>query len=130
MSADEIEFLEGGSFLSFSTRKKSGEMVNTPVWFAPDGDSYFLFSAQDAGKIKRLRNFSESRIAACTMTGTLTGEWLQTRARVLDSDQDIARALSALHRKYGWQMKLTDTMSRLSGKFHQRAYIQVDLAQD
>ena len=74
MNRDEIEFLEGGNYISFATRKKSGEFVATPVWFAPEGDSYYLFSAGQAGKVKRLRNVSQARIAACTVTVTLTGE--------------------------------------------------------
>ena len=47
-SKEEIEFLEGGSYMSFATRKKSGDFVATPVWFAPDGNSYYVFSAGDA----------------------------------------------------------------------------------
>ena len=31
MSEEDIEFLEGGSYISFATRKKSGEFVATPV---------------------------------------------------------------------------------------------------
>jgi len=129
MSNSELEFLEGGSYISFSTRKKSGEFVATPVWFAPDGDSYYLFSAGNAGKVKRLRNFSESRIAACTVRGLVTGDWFDTRAYVLDKPADEERALAALRRKYGWQMKVGDVFARLTGKMQRRAYIRVELKQ-
>ena len=122
----EIDFLEGGNYLSFSTRKKSGDMVATPVWFAPMDGCYYLFSAMDAGKVKRLRNFSQSRVAACTVSGKLTGEWLDTEAELLDG-ADEALALKALHAKYGWQMKVTDLMSKLSGKYNKRKYIRVRL---
>jgi PPOX class probable F420-dependent enzyme len=127
MSKADIEFLEGGSYMSFSTRKKSGEFVSTPVWFAPDGDSYYVFSAGSAGKVKRLRNFSESRIAPCTVSGTVTGDWIDTRAYVLESKADEDTALQALRRKYGWQMKVGDIFSRLTGKMDKRAYIRVEL---
>ena len=93
---DEIAFLEGGSYLSFATRKKSGNMVPTPVWFAPMDGAYYLFSAADAGKVKRLKNFSQSRVAACTVSGKLTGEWLDSEAELLEGD-DEALALKALH---------------------------------
>jgi len=124
MDAD-IEFLEGGSYLSLATRKRSGDWVKTPVWFAPDADSYYVFSAGDAGKVKRLRNFSEARIAPCTVTGTLTGDWIDTQAYLLENDEDIATALRALRRKYGWQMVLTDFFSTLTGKKGRRAYIRI-----
>jgi hypothetical protein len=125
MNQDEIEFLEGGSYLSFATRKKSGQFVATPVWFAPDGDSYYLFSAGNAGKVKRLRNFSAARIAACTVTGTLTGEWMDTQAYLLETPADEKRALQALRRMYGWQMAIGDCFSKLTGKMKQRQYIRV-----
>ncbi len=128
MNTADIEFLEGGNYISFATRKRSGEWVATPVWFAPDGASYYVFSASDAGKVKRLGNFSESRIAPCTVTGTITGDWLDTRAYVLTAPEDSATALRALHRKYGWQMRLTDLLSRLTGKLQRRAYIRIDPA--
>jgi PPOX class probable F420-dependent enzyme len=130
MDREELEFLEGGNYLNFSTRKKSGEWVNTPVWFAPHPQrhpgSYFVFSAGGAGKVKRLRNFSDCRVAACTATGTLTGPWREMRAYVLEATQDEAMALEALRDKYGWQMKIGDLSSRLTGKMARRAYIRID----
>jgi PPOX class probable F420-dependent enzyme len=126
MSDEDIEFLEGGNYISFATRKKSGDFVATPVWFAPDGDSYYLFSAGNAGKVKRLRNFSEARVAPCTVTGTLTGDWFDTRAFLLETPAEQEAALQALRRKYGWQMCLGDFFSRLTGKMGKRAYIRVE----
>ena len=127
MNPQEIEFLDGGNYLSFATLKRSGDYVNTPVWFAPDEDCYYLFSAGNAGKTKRLRNFSQCRVAACTMTGVVTGEWIEGEAFLLESAEDENTALAALHRKYGWQMKMTDFFSRLSGKMAARIYIKVSL---
>ena len=127
-SKEEIEFLEGGSYMSFATRKKSGDFVATPVWFAPDGDSYYVFSAGDAGKVKRLRNFSEALSSACTMRGAVTGQWLDTRAFLLEDKQEQDTALRALRRKYGWQMAVADVFSKLTGKMGRRAYIRVELA--
>ena len=118
--------LDRHRYLSLATFRRSGEAVATPVWFAPDGDSYYVFSAGNAGKVKRLRNFSEARVATCTMTGKLTGPWRDTRAYVLDSRADQQRALAALRRKYGWQMLGTDFFSRLSGKMARRAYIRIE----
>ena len=127
MNKEEIEFLQGGNYISFATRRKSGEFVATPVWFAPHEESYYVFSAGDAGKVKRLRNFSESRIAACTITGTLTGGWIDTQAYLLDTPDEKDIALAALRRKYGWQMAIGDCFSKLTGKMQRRAYIRIDL---
>lgn len=126
MNANDFDDLERSHYVSFATRKRSGDWVNTPVWFAPHGGSYYVFSAGNAGKVKRLRNFSESRIAACTATGALRGEWHDTRARVLDDPADQAIALAALRRKYGWQMYTADFFSQMTGKMGRRAYIRID----
>lgn len=126
MHANQTNLPERGNYISLATRKRSGEWVATPVWFAPDGGNYYVFSAGEAGKVKRLRNFSESRIAACTMSGTVTGEWRDTRAFVLDDPKDQSIALAALRRKYGWQMLAADFFSRLTGKMARRAYIRIE----
>ena len=96
------------------------------MWFAPDQGNYYVFSAGDSGKVKRLRNFSESRMAPCTMRGALTGDWHDTHAYVLDKAADQNTALAALRRKYGWQMLATDFFSRLTGKMGRRAYIRIE----
>lgn len=117
---------ESAQYMSFATRKKSGDFVQTPVWFALLDGSYYVFSASDAGKVKRLRNFSESRIAPCTMSGKVTGQWMDTEAFLLDTPKGEATALKALHKKYGLKMKVTDFFSGLTGKKNNRAYIRVD----
>jgi len=126
MNANETNVMENASYLSLATRKRSGEWVATPVWFAPDGDNYYVFSAGNAGKVKRLRNFSDARIAPCTMNGKVTGDWRDTRAFVLDQPADQRLALAALRRKYGWQMLTADFFSRLTGKMARRAYIRIE----
>lgn len=126
-TSQEIASLEGGNYMSFSTLKKSGDYVATPVWFAPEGGSYYLFSAGNAGKVKRLRNFSQCRAAPCTVSGSVKGNWIEGQAFVLDQPDEIDTALAALRRKYGWQMRMTDMLSKLSGKMAARSYIRVDL---
>ena len=126
MGAGDTEFLEGGNYISFATKKRSGDWVATPVWFAPLGGSYYVFSAGGAGKVKRLRNFSETRIAPCTFSGTVTGPWQDTHAVLLESPEDEATALKALRMKYGWQMYTGDFFSILTGKKKRRAYIRID----
>ncbi|QFU74559.1 PPOX class F420-dependent oxidoreductase [Halioglobus maricola] len=129
MSKQQIAKLEAGKYLSFATLKRSGDYVATPVWFAPLNGHYYLFSAEDAGKVKRLRNFSEARVAPCTVSGKLKGEFMDTQAELLDSPEDIATALEALHKKYGLSMKVTDFFSGLTGKKDKRAYIRVHIPQ-
>ena len=127
--------LNDASYISFSTYRKNGDSVETPVWFAPDinrdsiedKNSYYIFSAGEAGKVKRLRNFSRSSIAPCTVTGRILGDWHDSEAVILESDEQIKTAHAALVKHYGWQMRMLDISSKLSGKFNKRAYIKVTL---
>jgi PPOX class probable F420-dependent enzyme len=129
MGRSKVDKLEKGNYLSFATLKKSGDWVATPVWFAPLDGHYYLFSAGDAGKVKRLRNFSQVRLAPCTVTGKLTGEWLESTAELLSTPEEEALALAALRRKYGLSMKITDLLSSITGKKQRRAYIRVAIPQ-
>ena len=117
--------LKNSDYLSLATFRKTGVAVETPVWFAEEDDVFYIFSAGDAGKIKRLRNSPRCHIAACTMNGRITGDRVEAQARLLTDTDDIDAALAALRRKYGWQMAITNVMSRLSGKMGRRAYIAV-----
>ena len=119
--------LTAAPYVSLATFRKSGAMVATPVWCAAVDDGLWIFSEGNAGKIKRLRHSSRAQMACCTFNGTLTSDWLDATAMIADDPAEIDRALAALQKKYGWQMWLANTGSKLTGKFHRRAYIRVNL---
>jgi PPOX class probable F420-dependent enzyme len=119
--------LDKAKYLSLATFRKSGAEVATAVWFAEEEGHIYVFSAGDAGKVKRLRNSSRARVAACTVTGKVTGDWVDAEGELLDGPDGIKEALGALRRKYGWQMWMTDCMSTLSGKMKNRTYLRVTL---
>ena len=119
--------LEHAQYVSLATFRRSGAAVATPVWAAPANGSFYVFSAGEAGKIKRLRNGDRARVAKCDARGRLQGDWHDARAVIVDEEIEAQDALAALHDKYGWQMWLADSASRLTGKFEKRAYIRVTL---
>lgn len=119
--------LTDARYFSLGTFRKNGVMVATPVWFAQHAGAYYVFSAADAGKVKRLRNADAARVAPCDARGALRGDWLNATAQLLDHDAEILQALGALRRKYGWQMRMTDFFAKLSGRFDRRTYIKVEI---
>ncbi|MGA1372570.1 MAG: PPOX class F420-dependent oxidoreductase [Pseudomonadales bacterium] len=119
--------LADAAYVSLLTWRRSGKAVATPVWCAADGDDYFIFSAGEAGKVKRVRAGSTAALALCDVRGRLASGYAPADARILTSATDIARALSALRRKYGWQMGVADLLSRCTGRFARRAYLAVRL---
>lgn len=115
------------AYVSLATFRKSGAEVATPVWAAHDDGEFFIFSAGDAGKVKRLRNSPRARLAVCDLRGRVLGDYHEATAEILEHPGDKRRALRLLRRKYGWQMSLADLGARLTGRFDKRAYIRVRL---
>ena len=122
-----MQELERARYVSLATFRRTGEAVATPVWAAFDDGSWYVFSAGNAGKIKRLRNSRRIRLATCDARGRLLGDWHDGHGFILEDATDIRRALAALRTKYGVQMWVADTAARLSGRFSKRAYIRVAL---
>jgi PPOX class probable F420-dependent enzyme len=121
--------LDDQAYVSLSTKKRDGSWVNTPVWFAKDGGTLYCFSASNAGKVKRLRNFSEVKLNPCTVNGKLLGDWQEALGEILPKEAE-SNAHKALVKKYGWQMRLLDFFSCLSGKIKKRAFIKITLTDD
>ena len=113
------------SYVSLRTYRRSGTSVDTPVWIAPAGDKLYVFSAGDAGKVKRLRLGHTAALATCDARGNLKGEWHNVRAELTSDDEEIQLALAAFRNKYGWQMRLADWGAKFSGRFNKRAYIRI-----
>lgn len=118
--------LDNASYLNLSTQKRDGSFVNTPVWFAKKGGELYIFSEGNAGKVKRIRNFSHVKVCPCTVTGKLTGQWQNAHAEILDKEQSLI-AYKIIKKRYSWQMHLLDIGSKIAGKFNKRAFIKVTL---
>lgn len=116
-------------YILLSTKRKSGVFVDTPVWFAGEDNQFYVFSAKSAGKVKRLKNFSEATVAICTVSGKPLGPAIAAKAVVFDDEKEIATAQKMLIKKYGWQMRILDIGSKLTGKYQQRAFIRINLAE-
>lgn len=117
------ETFQNAPYVSLATYRKSGAAVPTPVWCAGDEQNLYVFSAAGAGKIKRLKNSDQAQLAVCDVRGKLLGEWVDVTAKIVSDPDAVLLALSALRRKYGWQMWLADVGAKLTGKFNRRAYI-------
>jgi len=116
-------------YLSLATQKRDGSLVWTPVWFAQDQTQpdYYVFSAGDAGKVKRIRNFPAVQLAACNMSGKVHGKTINGRAGLVVDEATITLAYGLLINKYGWQLRLTNLFSRLFGRYQSRQIIKISL---
>jgi PPOX class probable F420-dependent enzyme len=116
-------------YLNLATFRRDGREVRTPVWMAADEDRLYVFSEGDAGKVKRIRATRRVRVVPCGARGGVREDavWLEGSGRVVAEPAVVERAYAALHRKYGWQMRLADFFSRLSGRYHKRAILEIEL---
>ena len=117
--------LSQARYLNLITFRKNGQAVETPIWFAAQGEWLYAVSNGQAGKIKRLRNSSKARVASCTMTGKLLGPWQDTEALILTDPAEIQRAWRAMKDRYGWQMALLDTGARIGKRIEDRAWLAI-----
>lgn len=116
-------------YVAFTTYRRDGTPVVTPVWAAAEGDSLFIFSNPNAGKVKRVRTSSRATVAPCTATGTITGAALPAEAYLLSDDQ-MPKVWKLLVKKYGIAARLFvayDALRSLVGKTR-AAGIEVRLA--
>lgn len=118
-----------GSFpyVSLATFRKAGTEVRTPVWIAAAGDRFYVFSAGDAGKVKRVRATRRVRLAQCDVRGRVSGGWLDGEARIVADSATVARAYAALRHKYGLRMWVADLLSKATGRYAARAVLEIRL---
>jgi uncharacterized protein len=89
----------GHKYLNLETFKKSGSGVRTPVWFAADAATLYIYTNGNMGKVKRIRNNSRVRVAPCDMRGNLRGEWIDARAEIV-SGAEADCGMKLLNQKY------------------------------
>ena len=115
-------------YVSLATYRKSGVEVLTPVWVAELDGRYYVFSEAGAGKVKRIRNHPRVRIAACNYSGNVRqGDWLAGEASIVTDSVLIGRVYKQFTNKYGWQMRLTNLLSKIAGRYDQRAMLEITL---
>jgi PPOX class probable F420-dependent enzyme len=93
--------LDKEKYISLTTFRKTGEAVITPVWFAESKGTIYVETGVDAGKIKRIRHTERVTLAACTLSGKITGSEIEGRARMLSESEEIDMAKAAMAKKYG-----------------------------
>lgn len=85
-------------YVMFTTYKKDGTPVSSPLWAAPDGDDMLLWTVADSWKVKRLRRNSDVLVQACDASGKKT-----SGPQVAGVGEVVERqiAADAIVRKYG-----------------------------
>jgi uncharacterized protein len=123
MSPNQVAQFARQKYLNLETYRKNGRPVATPVWFAEEQGTFYIYSLAHAGKVKRIRQNQHVRIVPCDVRGDPTGDWVDATARILD-EHGAARGHQLLNQKYGWIKRMGDVVSRLRRR--QRVVIAID----
>lgn len=96
-----LEQFDNQQYLNLETFRKNGQGVKTPVWFAREGDSLYVWTQADSGKAKRARNIARVNIAPCKADGALLGDWHSATVRRDDSPDAVKKVRGLFVKKYG-----------------------------
>ena len=97
----------GQKYLNLETFRKNGQGVKTPVWFAAEPSAkldsndakLYVYTIGNAGKLKRIRNQANVKIAPCNMRGDVKSDWVGARAEILTGTQ-AQHGMELLNKKY------------------------------
>jgi len=112
-SFDQLNRLQ---YLNIETFRKSGVGVKTPVWFVQNGDTIFVRTGADSGKVKRIRNNTQVKIAPCKQDGSLLGEWIIASAREVKDEDTAQKVDRLLDKKYGLMKKIFALLASWRGQ--------------
>jgi len=111
-----LDLLHEQQYLNLETFRRSGESMKTPVWFVEDGDTLYVRTIANSGKVKRIRNNGQVNIAPCKVDGALLGEWIPARAREVTDKDTFSKVDRLLDNKYGLMKKMFALSSAIQGR--------------
>ncbi|WP_194814477.1 PPOX class F420-dependent oxidoreductase [Nocardia sp. XZ_19_385] len=116
--------LAAGKYLLLTTFRRDGRAVPTPVWVMRDGQALAVWSAADAGKVKRIRNEGRVTVASCDWRGKPLSEPVHGFAEVLAPAESV-HYVELMKRKYGLVARVGLLGSALRGGPGRMAGIRV-----
>ncbi len=99
--APDWDVVGRANYVSFTSYRKDGTPVSTPVWIAPADGKLYFFSEVDAYKVKRIRRNAAVTLQPCDIRGKIRpgSPIVEGTARALGFD-DNPRVRKIVNRKY------------------------------
>ncbi len=110
-----LEEIESEKCISLETYRKNNEPVKTPVWFVIKDDLIYVVTRDQTGKVKRLRNNQQVKIATCNFKGKIKGQWISGTTKILTEDE-TKDAVKWREKKYGLMAKIAKFLSKGKGE--------------
>ncbi|MGA0863614.1 MAG: PPOX class F420-dependent oxidoreductase [Ilumatobacteraceae bacterium] len=99
--------LSGARYVSFTTFRRDGSPVSTPVWVVPFEGGWAFTTGGEAGKVKRLRNDARATLQVCDRRGRVAdGTTVHEGAAIILHGDDYERVAALVRDKYkvGWAL--------------------------
>ena len=103
-------------YLNLETYKKDKTSVKTPVWFVIEKDQIYIITKETTGKVKRLRNNQNARIAVCSMKGEIKSDWVDVGLKKITEESDVEKIVKLRKKKYGFSARLVSMFTSQKGK--------------
>ena len=103
-------------YLSLETYRKDKTPVKTPVWFVIDNDQLYITTKETTGKVKRLRNNQNARIAVCSMKGDIKSNWVDVGLEKIPEESNVEKIVKLRKKKYGFSARLISMFTSQKGK--------------
>jgi uncharacterized protein len=103
------------NYVSFTSYRKDGSPVATPIWIAPSDGKLYFFSDTDAYKVKRVRRNPAVTLQPSSIRGSVTAgsPIVEGTARVLEFS-DGSRIRKIMNRKYWLLGRLGEIGARIA----------------
>jgi uncharacterized protein len=100
---DTLTSLHATRYAQLRTFRRDGSAVDTPIWFALNGE-VLVFRTKQGPKTRRIAANSSVELWPCDARGRYLAGVPTVRGRATVVDGPAAEAANAaLHRRYGWQ---------------------------
>ena len=103
-------------YLSLETYKRDSTPIQTPVWFVTENDQLYITTKETTGKVKRLRNNQNARIAVCSMKGDIKSDWVDVGLEKISEESDVEKIIKLRKKKYGFSARLISMFTSQKGK--------------
>ena len=103
-------------YINLETYRKDQTPVKTPVWFVIDNGQLYITTKVTTGKVKRLRNNQNARIAVCSMKGDIKSNWVDVGLEKILEESNVEKIVKLRKKKYGFSARLISMFTSQKGK--------------
>ena len=111
-----LEQFTDQKYINLETYRKDQTPVKTPVWFIINNDRILITTKETTGKVKRLRNNQNARIAICSMKGDIKSNWVNVGVQKITQESDVEKIVKLRKKKYGFSARLISMFTSQKGK--------------